>query len=394
MKTLNLFMCVILLLTVSCQRTMIGDSTPAISTTRPSATPQATQTVAFTPTKPPSTTTVTPMATHSSTPTSSKTPEPTATPQPTPAVVTGPVSGMLVAVATQITATNMLSTGIKVWDIVVIELPSGRQTFLTRDLYYDQHPCWSPDGRQIVFSSDRSGQFEIFVINADGTGLAQLTQGVGNKRHASWSPDGKRIAYSSEYQIQDVNYESIEIIDLDTRQVDTIMTVTESFTPPYMLWSIYDLDWSPMNERLILYLLKGVPHICDIKSQENILLSQSDDWQCSFVRWAPDGRTVLMAGCVSEKIIYDYYIPLLGQVENVEGRFTLTLAPLETLPLVEMGGWSANGSMIVTGYLGSDPNFDGVRIHRLPPSDLIGLDTPVWMKQDANLRYSQVDWHQ
>jgi TolB protein len=55
-------------------------------------------------------------------------------------------------------------------------------------------PAWSPDGEQIVFSSDREGGFpKLFVMNQDGTGLRQLTEGWGE--YPSWSTDGERIAF-------------------------------------------------------------------------------------------------------------------------------------------------------------------------------------------------------
>jgi Tol biopolymer transport system component len=57
-------------------------------------------------------------------------------------------------------------------------------------------PSWSPDGAQILFS-DRvaDGSWQIFVANADGQAVEQLTEGVGTNSYASWSPDGRYIAY-------------------------------------------------------------------------------------------------------------------------------------------------------------------------------------------------------
>ena len=58
-------------------------------------------------------------------------------------------------------------------------------------------PRWSPDGRKIVFMTNRDGNFEIYVMDADGRNQKRLTQNVYNDRFPSWSPDGKHIAYSS-----------------------------------------------------------------------------------------------------------------------------------------------------------------------------------------------------
>ena len=41
---------------------------------------------------------------------------------------------------------------------------------------WDAVPVWSPDGKQIAFASDRYGDYEIFVMNADGTNVVSLGQ--------------------------------------------------------------------------------------------------------------------------------------------------------------------------------------------------------------------------
>jgi Tol biopolymer transport system component len=72
---------------------------------------------------------------------------------------------------------------------------TGRRR-LTDDPARDRGPAWSPDGRQIAFFSDRSGSYEVWTINADGTGLKQLTNTPGaNRSGILWSPDGSRLLY-------------------------------------------------------------------------------------------------------------------------------------------------------------------------------------------------------
>jgi Tol biopolymer transport system component len=59
-------------------------------------------------------------------------------------------------------------------------------------------PQYSPDGRKIVFTSDRSGVLEVWVCDADGSSPVQLTSlGVGMTGSPHWSPDGKQIVFDS-----------------------------------------------------------------------------------------------------------------------------------------------------------------------------------------------------
>jgi YVTN family beta-propeller protein len=64
-------------------------------------------------------------------------------------------------------------------------------------LYNNEHPAYSPDGRQIVFASNRHGDNEIFVMNADGSNQRRLTTSPGRDAHPQFSPNGKKIAFQS-----------------------------------------------------------------------------------------------------------------------------------------------------------------------------------------------------
>ena len=62
---------------------------------------------------------------------------------------------------------------------------------------YDSAPAWSPDGRQIAFESDLDGDREIFVMNADGSNVRQITHNTLWDEGPAWSPDGTKFAFSS-----------------------------------------------------------------------------------------------------------------------------------------------------------------------------------------------------
>jgi eukaryotic-like serine/threonine-protein kinase len=67
----------------------------------------------------------------------------------------------------------------------------------------DDMPQLSPDGRRVVFTSDRSGGFEIWLADLDGTNVVQLTTiGARASGYPHWSPDGSRIAFHSNIEGQ------------------------------------------------------------------------------------------------------------------------------------------------------------------------------------------------
>jgi Tol biopolymer transport system component len=77
----------------------------------------------------------------------------------------------------------------------VMTLASRAVTTLTEG--YDNFPLWSPRGDLIMFSRVEKGDYEIYSIKPDGTGLRRLTRAPGNDAHQGWSPDGERIVFSS-----------------------------------------------------------------------------------------------------------------------------------------------------------------------------------------------------
>jgi len=84
------------------------------------------------------------------------------------------------------------------FEIYVMNADGTGQTRLTNSLGVDRDPAWSPDGSKIAFTSDRDGNSEIYVMNADGTGQARRTNNAAEDGEPAWSPDGSKIAFTSD----------------------------------------------------------------------------------------------------------------------------------------------------------------------------------------------------
>lgn len=85
-------------------------------------------------------------------------------------------------------------------DVWVVDAAGTNLEQLTTDPAYDGSTTWSPDGSKIAFVSQRSGS-DIFVMNVDGSGVTNLTQDAAVDATPAWSPDGETLAYSSDGDI-------------------------------------------------------------------------------------------------------------------------------------------------------------------------------------------------
>jgi len=84
-------------------------------------------------------------------------------------------------------------------EIWVVNADGSGLTQLTFNSAFDAEPVWSPDGKKIAFTSDRGGYWGIWTMNADGSGQTQLTTSLGTDCGPAWSPDGSKIVFTRFY---------------------------------------------------------------------------------------------------------------------------------------------------------------------------------------------------
>ena len=131
-------------------------------------------------------------------------------------------------------------------DICVIDADGGKPRNLTlhpfgNPLHHfdDERPTWSPDGRQIAFTSNRKGQ-GIFVMDRDGNNLRRLTPPRTWDYNPAWSPDGKQIAFQSS------NNESIDIYVMNADGTDRRRLTRHLAHDRYP-------SWSPDSKKILFY---------------------------------------------------------------------------------------------------------------------------------------------
>ena len=145
----------------------------------------------------------------------------------------------------------------------------------------DVDPAFSPDGTKIAFASDRDGDYDVYTASADGTGVTQLTNSVGEDLEPTWSPNGAYIAFRS---ARDGDNEIFKMTAAGGSQTQLTSNTQSDFAPA----------WSPDGAEIAWQKYDGANNDiykmnADGQGQTRLTTSTASDGAPSY---SPDGATI------------------------------------------------------------------------------------------------------
>jgi TolB protein len=193
------------------------------------------------------------------------------------------------------------------------------------------YPDWSPDGSKIVFQSNRTGKFQIYMMTADGTHVARITDSGGADAGPHFSPDGSKIVFASD---RDGNSE-IYLMNADGTEEKRLTNNPADDSHP---------NWSPDGTRIIFNSSRDTPNSkADWWDQYHDLYSMKIDGSdlrkitnhrtvCTFGSWSPDGKKIAYRKVIKTPGFYDDAELTLSQtnsevfVADADGKHEVNLS--------------------------------------------------------------------
>ena len=159
---------------------------------------------------------------------------------------------------------------------------------LTHSPRIDTNPSWSPTGRELAFTSSRSGKPHIYLMDAEGANLRRTSFDGDYNDGADWNPEGTHLVYASRRQ----GRFQLALTDLVTLETKVLTSGRDSHETP---------SFSPDGRKIAFSSnLNGRPqiHVLDRRSGDIVrLTSQGRNWAPSWIAACSSSRRIWIAPC-------------------------------------------------------------------------------------------------
>lgn len=212
------------------------------------------------------------------------------------------------------------------WDIWVANVETGQLTQITSDLRNDIQHRWSPDGRWIAFSSDRGGQTDVWIAPSTGGPAIHVTNDPDIESWIRWSRDGQTLFFQTQHAAA-----GLDLLSLETGTRRNLLS-----WPSY---SIYGVDLSPDGRTAVFTSNRsGNPDIWAVPAAGGepvpLVTGPGND---GLPRYSPDGKWIVFQSNRSGS--EDIWLQSASGGEPVQ---LTKRSSWESDPV-----WSPDGSMIV-----------------------------------------------